>query len=137
MKKKLKPSQKRLFKKLVDKLTRRPVPLSTNKGYWDHCPAPGISRKDKRNKGKNFIYYDDEIYPFQIVVYDSWKGFKDGLKDKSFMYKNIYPDMYWNDEDKYWDHRKQIEKIKKREYIRKARKHKDEIKKRTSITSKD
>ena len=131
----MKPSQKKLFKKLVEGLSRQPAPLNNNKGRIERTTSP-INTKDRRHSGRVTFYSDDEDYPIQLEFYDKWTEYKDGRRDKNNMIKNIYPAMYWHDEEFYWDKRKEIEKIKKREYVRKIKRIKNGIKKRTFITSK-
>jgi hypothetical protein len=117
----MKPSEKRLYKKIIDKLSRGSAPLSTNKGRIDRSTSKGANSKDRRHSGRKTICYNDEEYVIQFDCYDDWKNYRDSQRDKSKIVKNIYPAMYWMDEERYWDKRDEIEKIKKRERIRKVR----------------
>jgi hypothetical protein len=117
----MKPSEKRLYKKIIDKLSRGPAPLSTNKGRIDRSTCKGANSKDRRHSGRVTFFSDDDDYPTQLEFWDEWNYYKDGQRDKSNIIKNIYPTMYWHDEE-FWDKRDEIEKIKKRERIRKVRK---------------
>jgi hypothetical protein len=121
----MKPSEKRLYKKIIDKLERTPVPLSINKGTIDRSTSKGANSKDRRHSGRITICYDDGEYPIQETFWDDWSSHRDGMRDKSKMHKNLYPAMFWMDENEYWDMRKRKEKIKKREDIKKARKNKE------------
>lgn len=115
--------KKRILKKILKGISFKPAPLSTNKGRMIDSPeSRHISKKDKRNKGRVVVASDDPDYPIQFEYWDEWGSYADGQRDKSAIIKNIYPQMYWCDEDVYWNKRKEIQKIRKHEQIRRLRK---------------
>lgn len=82
-----------------------------------------VTAKDRRHSGRKEIFCDDEDYPTQICEYDEWNSYKDGQRDKSTQIKNITPKEF-STEEEYWNHRKNRDKIRKKEKIRKIKKEK-------------
>lgn len=135
MAKKLK---KREVREALKELMFEAAPLSTNKGRFVHDPiSRQLQTKDRRHSGHRIVFLEDEEgYVVQFDAYDDWRNHRDGMRDKSGIIKNIYPAQYnykWHDntilkEENYWNRRKKIEELRKKEKIRRIRKKKEKTK---------
>ena len=119
--------------KLLRKIEFEPAPLNNNKGpVIDDPGARRLTRKDRRHSGHRIVYADDEDYPIMFDSYDCWKEHRDGQRDKSKIIKNISPGQFHRskwfhnikfDEELYWQHRKERDKIRRMAKIRRIRKN--------------
>lgn len=126
-------SSKKLSKDILKKLTFEPAPLSTDKGRRICDPiSRRITKKDRKHSGHRIIYCEDEEgYVTQFDAYDDWEDYRDSQRDNSKVIKNIYPAQFgnskwWNntelDEEDYLWHKKERDKIRKEQKIRRAMK---------------
>lgn len=101
--------RKKLIKKLLESF-REPVKLSSNKGKRIYGSYPKTSSKDRRHSGrvegriiKPNIKYKEifELGIEPVKYYDDWLNYRDGFREKK---------------------REEIDKIKKKLWIRRARK---------------
>jgi hypothetical protein len=109
------------------------APLSKNKGRHIYDPiCRRLTDKDRRHSGhKMYFCEDEEGYVTQFDTYDAWAEHRDGMRNIFAIKKvsKIHPNMFWCDEDRYWDLRKEIKRMKKKERIRKIMKYKEKLKK--------
>lgn len=83
------------------------------------------TKKDRRHSGHKIVYYEDnEGYATQFDTYDEWNNYRDGLRDRSNMKKNIYPRMSFYNEELYLRLKAMNKFMKKHESIRRIRKNK-------------
>lgn len=119
---------KRIAKEILNRLKFEKAPLNNNKGRIIRDPiSRQLQTKDRRHSGHKMVYAEDEEYATQFDTYDDWRNHRDGQRDKSKIKKNIYPGMFWKDEEMYWHLRKEIEKLKRHEKIRRIRKKEEEL----------
>ena len=114
-------SRKKLAKEILKDLIFEPTTLSTNKGRHIHDPITRrITKKDRRHSGHRIVFAEDKDYPVMIDTYDDWVNYRDSMRDKWAIkkIKRIYPQMFYSDEERYWNLRKEINKINKHEKIR-------------------
>lgn len=120
-------------KRILEKLRFEPAKLSTNKGRGISDPiCRRLTDKDRRHSGHRIYFAEDEDYPVMLDTYDDWRNHRDGSRDKSKVIKNIYPSQFCHthkwicntefDEEDYWEHRRERDKIRKKEKIRKLMK---------------
>ena len=116
---------KRNAKRLLQALKFEPAPLNNKKGRVIDSPeSRRLTTKDRRHSGHRIIYCEDEEGNVtQFDEYNDWSNYRDGMRNKwGRKVKRIYPQMFYRDEERYWDLRDEREKIRKKEEIRRMRK---------------
>lgn len=121
-------------KKLLAALKFEPAPLSNKKGRVIDSPeSRRLTTKDRRRSGHRIIYCEDEEGNVtQFDSYDDWRNHRDSMRNKWAIkkMKRLHPQMFgarkWHDnteldETDYLERKKEQEKIKKKEQIRRIR----------------
>lgn len=116
-----------LAEKFLKMIEFEAAPLSTNKGRRIPTCSP-LTRKDRRHSGHKIICFDDKDYPVQFDTYDSWSDYRDDMRDRSNMRKNIYIQMSWYNDELYYNLLRNNHKIKKEQKIRKIMKKRTRLK---------
>jgi hypothetical protein len=118
---------KKEAEKMLKAIEFEAAPMSTDRGRRIPTCSP-LTRKDRRHSGHKIICYDDKDFPIQFDTYDSWSDYRDGLRDRSSMRKNIYIQMSWYNDELYNELIRINRKYRKHEKIRKVMKNKKKIK---------
>ena len=113
-------------KRLLQAIEFEAAPLSNYKGR--HIPTCShMTKKDRRHSGRFVIYSDDEDYPILFEYWNDWADYRDSMRDKSNIRKNLYPRIWWRNEEGYWNLRKLNLKLRKHEKIRRMMRQKERL----------